>query len=376
MKSNLIKYEFLKKITKEELKQIQLDDVKNYIPGANVVYQDPIYDCNLYRVTYKTTIPEKCNKCVIVSGLISIPIIPLNTKKLSMVSYQHGTVLGKYDVPSFIENSFETRLVLAQLCGFGYIVIAADYVGLGISNEYDSYIVLDCQSQNSLDLYYAALEILKLENIELNKFYLCGWSQGGLVSLAFLEKIEKFKININAAATAACQNDAYGLVSQILNFPRNIDAPWLPSVFILTIFSFENYYNKCISRHMIKPNMYNLAKRIYLKDPKLKQNDFNFTTQDLLDDKYFDPSYFKNSNYGKLALTTQPYKFIIKTKLNMHYGEIDESITALTCQLCKFYQDAIGNKNIVNAISEGEDANHRRTFARALPKWRDFFGNL
>ena len=124
---------------------------------------------------------------------------------------------------------------------------------------------------------------------------------------------------------------------------------------------------------MIKPNMYNIAKRIYLKDPTLKPEDFNFTIQELLEEKYFDPSYFKDSKYGQIAIKTQPYKFIIKTKLNMHYGEIDESITAGTCQLCKFYQDSLGNKNIVNTISEGIDADHRRTFARAIPKWREFF---
>ena len=48
-----------------------------------------------------------------------------------MISYQHGTVYGKQEVPSFPDQSPETQLMIAQFAGQGYIVIGADYFGMG-----------------------------------------------------------------------------------------------------------------------------------------------------------------------------------------------------------------------------------------------------
>jgi hypothetical protein len=369
----VINYEQIKVYTKEELKIIQEDDIKNNVPGANVTYQKPLYGCKLYRVKYSSKIPEK-KKTTIAYGVIAIPDI--DNKNLPILSYQHGTVVGQYDVPSFIDNSFETRLVLAQFAGMGYIVIAADYFGLGLSKELDSYIVLDSQSQACLDLYYASLEILQEKQINKTDFYVSGWSQGGIVTLAFLEKLNNNNILVKAAGTAACQNDGFSLVNQILFFPREIDALWLPVAFILTVFSFQEYYSKCcLAKNLFLPTKYDLVKKIYLKDPTLKPEDYPTNVKDIIRPEYLDLTYFRNSRYGKIINTVAPYRWVINTPLNMHYGEIDESVTALTCQLCANFQKGIGN-NKVNAISEGPDADHRRTFARSIPKWRLFFDSI
>ncbi len=369
----LISYNQIKEYTKEDLKNLQNTDLLNNIPKANVTYNEPLYGCKIYRIKYNSIIPEK-RKRTIAYGIIAIPDI--SNKNLPILSYQHGTVLGQYDVPSFIDNSFETRLVISQFAGMGYIVIAADYFGLGLSREFDSYIVLDSQSQACLDLYYAVLELLKEKQLNKTDLFVTGWSQGGIVSLAFLEKLNKYNILVKAAGTAACQNDGYSLTNQILFFPREIDAPWLPVPFILTVFSFQEYYGKCcLAKSMFLPNKYQLARRIYLKDPTLTQADYPTDIKTLIKPEYLNPVYFRNSIYGKLINTVTPYRWVINTPLNMHYGEIDESISALTCQLCANFQKGLGNTK-VNAFSEGNDADHRITFARSIPKWRLFFESI
>jgi hypothetical protein len=40
-----------------------------------------------------------------------------------------------------------------------------------------------------------------------------------------------------------------------------------------------------------------------------------------------------------------------------------------------FFQKAMGN-NKVEAISLGSDANHRITFARAVPQWKKWFDEM
>ena len=51
----------------------------------------------------------------------------LDATALPMLSYQHGTVYGKTEVPSFPDQSGETQLALALFAAQGYLVIGADY---------------------------------------------------------------------------------------------------------------------------------------------------------------------------------------------------------------------------------------------------------
>jgi len=115
-----------------------------------VKYVTPKNAVKLYSVEYNSVVPEQNNRPTLATGLIAIPIV--SNKTMPMVSYQHGTVFGKDWVPSFPEKSFETRLMIAQFGGQGYVVIGADYFGMGSSKEKDSYMVMNSQVQASYDM--------------------------------------------------------------------------------------------------------------------------------------------------------------------------------------------------------------------------------
>jgi hypothetical protein len=93
---------------------------ESYTPAKNAV--------KLYRITYPSVIPEQNNRPTMASGLIAIPDV--TDKHLPVISYQHGTVMEKEQVPSFPEKSFETRLMIAQFAAQGYVVFGADYFGM------------------------------------------------------------------------------------------------------------------------------------------------------------------------------------------------------------------------------------------------------
>lgn len=76
----------------------------------------------------------------------------------------------------------------------------------------------------------------------MKQLFLTGWSQGGVVSMGFLETLEKNNIAVAAASTACAQCDGFVMLSGFLNHPRPIDAPWVSAMFILTAFSYEEYY--------------------------------------------------------------------------------------------------------------------------------------
>lgn len=339
---------------------------ENYTPAKNAV--------KLYRITYPSVIPEQNNRPTMASGLIAIPEVA--EKNLPVISYQHGTAMEKDLVPSFPEKSFETRLMIAQFAAQGYVVFGADYFGLGLSKEKDGYMVIGSQQQACIDMYEVTKLILPKIGITPTSFFLTGWSQGGVVTMTFLERLERSNTKVTAAATVAAQCDGYVMLNGFMSFPRKIDGSWVSAMFMLTVFSFEEYYQiPGLAQGFFNPEMYETAKRVYEKDPTLKPEEFPTDLKKLIRKEFFDPVYYRNSAYGKLMSEMHPYRWVIESPVRMYYGEIDESLTVGLAQLPSDYQKAMGN-NKVEAFSLGADANHRISFARAVPQWKKWFDQL
>jgi hypothetical protein len=369
-----IKYKYIGTYDLTRLNNILTKEIPEATGDKQAVYTAPKNAVKLYRVEYSSVVPEQNNRPTIASGLIAIPVT--GAKSMPIISYQHGTVFGKDWVPSFPEKSFETRLMIAQFAAQGYVIVAADYFGMGTSKEKDSYIVLNSQVQAAFDMNEASKVILAKEGITSTDFFISGWSQGGVITMGLLEKLEASGIKVKAAGTAAAQCDGYLMTNGFLSFPRKIDAPWLTTVFILTVFSFEEYYQiPGMAQGLINPDQYELAKRIYMKDSTLSFEQYPTDLHKLIRPEYFDAQYYKESAYGKLASELHPYRWVIKTPVHMYYGDIDECLTIGLARLPYEYQKAMGNTK-VEAFSTGADANHRITYARAVPQWKQWFDEL
>ena len=127
------------------------------------------YAVKLYRVEYQSIVPELGNAPTKASGLMAIPI--MNSGSLPLVSYQHGTVFDKLDVPSNPEKSMETRIMIARFASQGYIVIAADYFGRGISDLPDSYLVKESTRQATFDMLWASKNIVDKLKIKISAIF-------------------------------------------------------------------------------------------------------------------------------------------------------------------------------------------------------------
>jgi hypothetical protein len=133
-----VRYEPIGRWDVDRLNHILTTDTPAFA-GIPVTYTPARNAVTLYRVTYPSVIPERGNKPTVATGLVAVP--ETGGATLPIVSYQHGTVYGKRQVPSFPEESPETQLMLAQFAGQGYVLIGADYFGLGLSEEPEGYMV-------------------------------------------------------------------------------------------------------------------------------------------------------------------------------------------------------------------------------------------
>lgn len=365
-----VRYEFLERWDVARLNEVLTKDIPAFA-GIGVTYTPAKNAVKLYRVTYPSVIPERGNRPTVATGLIAIPDV--EGRSFPLVSYQHGTVYGKQEVPSFIAQSPETALMVAQFAGQGYVVIGADYFGLGLSTEPEGYMVKASHQQATADMLAASRQVLAALKIDTPKLTLAGWSQGGFVTMALLEKLEAEGVKVDAAATASAPVDIYVALSGFLDFPRANDANWVTSLFILSSFSFENYYGvPGLARALLTEESYEIARKAYARepyDPAAIPTDL----KKLIRPAYFDPQFFAESAYGRLVKATTAYRWVIQSPVRNYYGEADEVITPGLGQLAQTYQRAMGTGNpAVEAVSTGKTT-HRGTFATAVPQWKAWF---
>ncbi len=333
-------------------------------------YPEGKHGVTLYRVTYPSVIPEQNNRATVATGLVALP--DGQTGTLPLLSYQHGTVFGKQDVPSYPENSYESRLMVALFASQGYIVIGPDYFGMGDSKENEGYTVLHSHQQACIDLLRNIGGLLEENKAAQGKLFLTGFSQGGYVTQAFLQRLELEGIPVEAAATAAGPSDPFALLNSFLQFPRENDAKWVSILYILTAFSYEEYYQiPGLAAGVIAPEQYEVARKIYLREGAIEK-DLPTDLKTLLRKEYFDSVYFTHSAYGRLAASMQPYHWLVRTPLRMDYGGADEVVRPGQAKLMMNYQQAFGNDK-VTAILTGEKLTHRGTYAHAAPQWKVWF---
>ncbi len=341
--------------------------------GVPVTYAPARNAVRLYRVSYPSVVPERGNRPVTLSGLLAVPEGGQTT--LPLVSYQHGTVYGRQQVPSFPEQSPETQLMLAQFAGQGYAMVGADYIGMGESTEPQGYMVKGSHQQACADLIPAARSVLQALGLSASGLFLAGWSQGGYVTMALLERLEAIGVPVRAAVTASAPVDPWATLTGYLNFPRPNDASWITTLFILVSFSFETYYAvPGLARSVLKPDHYDIAQRAW-RGEAVDPARIPTALRSLVNDAYFDPAFFGASALGRLLAANQVYRWLIRTPVRNYYGESDEAIRVGIGRLAMDFQRAMGNAT-VEAISAGADATHRGTYARSVPAWKTWFDSL
>jgi len=141
----------------------------------------------LYRVVY-WTIDVQGNPTT-ASGMIAYPQGVSGPRPL--LSYQHGTQVEKAEVPSNPGNE-EMLAVSLGLTSAGYVVAAADYLGLGESEGIHPYVHAESEASACLDMLRAALAVSDERNVQLSdKLFLAGYSQGGHATMALHRTLEE-----------------------------------------------------------------------------------------------------------------------------------------------------------------------------------------
>ncbi|HAD97404.1 MAG TPA: hypothetical protein DCG19_08350, partial [Cryomorphaceae bacterium] len=145
-----------------------------------------IFDVDIYKIAYNTV--DVDGSPTVASGAM---VIPVNTtcNQFPLISYNHGTVLKKEDVPS--RNNGES-LIPKLMASTGKVTVCPDYLGLGDNPGLHPYLHAESEATATIDLIRAVREYINDSlTISLNgEVFITGYSQGGHAAMATLKYIQ------------------------------------------------------------------------------------------------------------------------------------------------------------------------------------------
>ena len=176
----------------ESLEQIQ-SNIINELGNVGIVSQ---YGATIYRILYETL--DGYGDSTVASGVFAVP--DSEQEAFGIVSWQHGTQIERQSAQSNRGFDILSRAVSSS----GFIFVASDYIGLGISNDIHPYILKEPSASSVIDLIRAIRSYFDEDiSICLNRqLFLIGYSEGGYVTLAAQEAMEndfedEFEITIS-----------------------------------------------------------------------------------------------------------------------------------------------------------------------------------
>jgi pimeloyl-ACP methyl ester carboxylesterase len=390
---------------------------KNYVPP---VFNPVSSDVDVYRVAYRSMIPEQGNRPTVAYGLLAIPKGATGT--LPLVSYQHGMRWLKESGPSqafswdktenttpvrygltqkqLYDMNFDTRLNVAQFAGHGYAVIAADLFGLGNSLENDAFWVKQSEQQACLDMYAASQKLFKSLNVSTDKLFLSGASQGGLVTLAFQEALEARGVKITGVSTAVASSDMEMFANRMIFNPRPYSTTTVPdaasnvSILQFSAFSLGEYGGKPGTALELFGGNYDFARKFYRREFSTLPT-FTFQTD-------VQGSTVPVMTMDGVTLTAEPAKFIdqrfgsdpraygktafaglfrdagagktrrLDSEMRMYYSAADQvAPVAVSTIIDTWQRGTFGKTNLV--MESVPDASHRDAILTAASRQLEWF---
>lgn len=175
-------------VAAERLKTITAAEVNAALValGAKAPPLQATYDVEAWRITYRTTDADGREQSA--SGLLAVPLKGSGANS-PVLSYQHGTIFYDAQAPSNALAPGEPPFLLASA---GFFVVAADYVGYGVSRGLPHPYLLSAPTAAAvLDLLVAARNWRLRNGVVANgQLFLAGYSEGGYATMAAHRALE------------------------------------------------------------------------------------------------------------------------------------------------------------------------------------------
>jgi len=162
--------------------------ISQILSGWGVTVPFPLsYAVETYKVVYGSV--DGSDDALEVSGVLFRPV---GADALPLLSLQHGTVASRTNVASTSPLQTTEGGVGLVLASMGYLVVAPDYPGFGVSEVPHPYMIAASLVPSVVDLLRAGRQYAIGQGVTLDgSVFLTGYSEGGYVTLAAQKTIEE-----------------------------------------------------------------------------------------------------------------------------------------------------------------------------------------
>ena len=222
-----------------------------------------------YRVTYETMGLD--GNPTVASGLVCLP--DNLTKRYPVVCYQHGTSSTDSEVPSNL--GFDATFPIA-LCGKGYVALAPDYLGLGISTGIHPYVHAASEAWVAVDLLRAAIDFAAQKDVAVNEqVFVTGYSQGGHAAMALHRMLELELADEFTVTASAPMSGPYSIGEVMRDLIFSGEEYSRPGYLINTLVSYQHVYGDLFSTldEAFKPEYVDLVQQFFNEEISLGDMD-------------------------------------------------------------------------------------------------------
>ncbi|MGD1027097.1 hypothetical protein [Candidatus Binatus soli] len=323
---------------------------------------------DLYRISYWSMVD---GRSMLLSGLM---VLPESGPLRGTVLYMHGTNVDRrrsVSNPSFEEGV----LVSGVFAGGGYLHLAPDLLGLGISKGVQPYFYNPGTIDQTLDFLRAAQTVSKDLGRRWNAdIYITGFSQGGHASAVIqhaLEGLGNPSWHVIAGAGIAGPYDVADIALPLaMTGAASGDSLYLTNLALC----YSTYYRQPLES-VLKPER--AAKAGILLDgdhaddlaKSLPTNPRELFTPEFL--TAFDrkqPHWFLNA-----ARENEAYAWAPKAPFRAYYGDKDVDVAPENAKF--FVREALSRGGHVEAVSVGPE-DHNGTAYHSIPRIRRWFDDL
>ncbi|MDA3906373.1 MAG: hypothetical protein PF484_09885 [Bacteroidales bacterium] len=198
----------------------------------------PEYDIEMIKLTYSTI--DGDGEPTTASGAL---FLPKTTGSFPLLSYHHGTLIKRSNAPSAMGSSSIEGMVGALGASLGFISCLPDYLGLGVSELVHPYLQSELGASASIDMLLAAKNYCNENAISFtNDLYICGYSEGGYVTMSTHKKLEasySSQFNLKASAPMAGPYDVEATADGLIS----IGTYSSPALIGFLLYSYSEYYD-------------------------------------------------------------------------------------------------------------------------------------
>lgn len=305
-------------------------------------------------------------------------IVPQSATANPMLVYQHGTVMGRSELPSQDPSSPEFAIIAYCMASLDYVAVLPDYLGYGDSTGVHPYLHADSEAWVARDMMRAAQTAVQSLNAKLSsQVFIAGYSQGGHAAMALARMLDQDTARefvVTAAAPMAGPYNIVRSVTEVFIHPQPNSVA--EGAFLAVGLNQAHHFYQSL-HEVFRPQYVPILTTLFdgSNDWTAVQSKLTMTLQELFQPGYLERAMLNPKSLFRTALEANAVdQWTPRMPMRLYHGKGDHEVPFSNSQLTYDYMRSHGAA--VDLVNLGDGVDHRDGFPLAIMQAAAWFESL